>query len=114
MDTINWCLIVTCVQVVYNQVQHSVCYKPVFQQKHFPLVPEYLALCFAFSLAFATQGLKLTQSPLMSHFCVVLLAVSHSITSRLHWHIPKVCAELHREVIEQDFFFFLRIRQVTP
>lgn len=106
MDTINWCLIVTCVQVVYNQVQHSICWKLIFQQKHFPLVPEYLTLYFAFLLAFPTQGLKLTQFPVMSHFSAVLLAVPRFVTSRLHWHIPKVCAKPPGEVNKQDFYFF--------
>lgn len=103
MDTTDWYLIVTCDQVVYNQVQHNI----IFQQKHFPLLPECLTLYFAFFLlAFATHGLKLTQFPLMSHFCAVLLAVPHFVTSRLHWHIPNVCAKLPSEVIKLDFFFF--------
>lgn len=44
MDTTDWYLIVTCDQAVYNQVQHNI----IFQQKHFPLVPECLTLYFAF------------------------------------------------------------------
>lgn len=105
MDTINWCLIVTCVQVVYNQVQHSICWKLIFQQKHFPLVPEYY-LVFCIFTWFPTQGLKLTQFPVMSHFSAVLLAVPRFVTSRLHWHIPKVCAKPPSEVNKQDLFFF--------
>lgn len=102
MDTTDWCLIVSCDQVVYNQVQRSI----IFPQKHFPLVPECLTLYFAFFLlAFATHSLELTRFPLMSHFCAVQLAVPCFVTSRLHWHIPMVCAKLPREVIKLDFFF---------